>query len=178
MKSRKEYLKTYRIANRVKLQLYKTKWKKNNPEKIKNYGKTQIQRSRIWKKDNPEYSKQYYLKNGKRDYNRRKEREIKDLEFKNKNSFATKRRNLKIKLSYEEYKKMFINQQNVCAICYKPETSIHYKSGQKSVLSIDHCHKTNKVRGLLCRKCNTALGMFLDEPKLVLRAYNYLIKSL
>ena len=52
------------------------------------------------------------------------------------------------------------------------------KKWTKSLLSIDHCHKTNKVRGLLCRKCNSAIGFLNDNPELVIKAYNYLIKNL
>lgn len=41
-------------------------------------------------------------------------------------------------------------------------------------LHIDHCHKTGKVRGLLCSNCNTGLGMFRDSPMLLNRASEYL----
>lgn len=39
--------------------------------------------------------------------------------------------------------------------------------------NIDHCHDTGKVRGLLCTQCNTALGLFKDDPALLRRAADY-----
>ncbi len=50
-------------------------------------------------------------------------------------------------------------------------TSISFDD--KSV-HIDHCHKTGKVRGLLCKLCNCGLGYFRDDPKLMLAAITYL----
>lgn len=41
-------------------------------------------------------------------------------------------------------------------------------------LCIDHDHETEAVRGVLCRECNVALGMFRDDPKRLARALNYL----
>jgi len=41
-------------------------------------------------------------------------------------------------------------------------------------LVIDHCHETEKFRGVLCRKCNAALGLFQDNKQIVLSAYNYM----
>jgi 5-methylcytosine-specific restriction endonuclease McrA len=68
----------------------------------------------------------------------------------------TKRRRLlkKYGLTLQEYQEAFFHQLGCCAICSNPEGSIS--------LAVDHCHKTGKVRGLLCSKCNTSLGMFGD----------------
>lgn len=41
-------------------------------------------------------------------------------------------------------------------------------------LCIDHCHKTGNIRGILCSKCNTGLGMFRDSPELLIKASMYL----
>jgi len=58
-------------------------------------------------------------------------------------------------------------QKNLCAICKMPS-----KDGHE--LSIDHNHKTNQVRGLLCKECNRALGLFGDNINTVQNALNYL----
>ena len=42
-------------------------------------------------------------------------------------------------------------------------------------LCIDHCHKTKHIRGVLCSKCNTGLGMFRDNPSFLIEAAKYLI---
>lgn len=72
-------------------------------------------------------------------------------------------------MTWEEYQKKVLEQNGVCAIC-KKECS----SGKK--LSVDHSHKTNKNRGLLCGKCNFGIGIFKDNLELLEEAKKYLIK--
>ena len=66
-------------------------------------------------------------------------------------------------------------ERNVYGVC---KEDFNYKEcwicGSKDRLCIDHCHNTNEVRGLLCSKCNTALGMFDDDPKKMENAVKYL----
>lgn len=73
-------------------------------------------------------------------------------------------------LSAEQFEIMARAQSHTCAICKSPQTAKR--------LAIDHCHETGKVRGLLCQKCNTALGKFNDDPQRVLRAAQYLLGKL
>jgi hypothetical protein len=65
------------------------------------------------------------------------------------------------------YPAMLTAQASGCAICGEP-----HKQGK--VLHVDHCHVTEKVRGLLCAPCNTALGGFRDNEEFLLRAVSYL----
>lgn len=44
-------------------------------------------------------------------------------------------------------------------------------------LSIDHCHTTGRIRGMLCDRCNTVIGLFRDDPNLIQAAYQYLIRQ-
>lgn len=69
-------------------------------------------------------------------------------------------------ITLEQYVDMFANQGGVCAICEE-------ECKTKKSLSVDHDHRTGKVRGLLCNRCNRALGMFQDSPDLLLRAARY-----
>ncbi len=71
-------------------------------------------------------------------------------------------------LTLEEYDTLVEKQKGLCAICGRKE-SIPNKS-----LSVDHCHNTGKPRELLCNKCNTGLGMFKDDIKIVENAIKYL----
>lgn len=64
------------------------------------------------------------------------------------------------------------SQNGVCAICGQPETTKKYDKIQQ--LSVDHCHKTGKIRGLLCDVCNKGLGNFKDDPELLRKAAGYL----
>jgi hypothetical protein len=87
----------------------------------------------------------------------------------NKSSKA-KRHNAWLKrygLTKEEYETMFNNQNGLCLICKK-----QCSSGQN--LSVDHCHKTGRIRGLLCKKCNSALGMLEDNIEYFQTAILYL----
>ena len=64
---------------------------------------------------------------------------------------------------------MFEKQNNLCAICGEVEV-------RNKILSLDHCHKTNKVRGIICNKCNMAIGQFNEEIKNLKNAIKYLKK--
>lgn len=81
----------------------------------------------------------------------------------------------KFGLSQEQHKQMFINQNYLCAICNKPETAFDSKNGCIRNLAVDHCHDTGKIRGLLCFKCNSALGKFTSVEMLE-TAKQYLLK--
>lgn len=70
-------------------------------------------------------------------------------------------------ITEEEYKKIKKLQGGVCKIC-----EMECIFGKE--LSVDHCHKTGKIRGLLCRKCNIGLGYFDDDTKKLSKAMKYL----
>ena len=59
----------------------------------------------------------------------------------------------------------YVAQHKVCEICGKKD----YRS-----LCVDHCHKTNKLRGVLCSTCNAGVGQFFDNPDLLIKASEYL----
>ena len=69
-----------------------------------------------------------------------------------------------------DYNALLASQDGKCAICRAPE-----EDQFKGVFHVDHCHSTGKVRGLLCRGCNHMLGSVGDDPKLLLRAVEYLV---
>ena len=86
------------------------------------------------------------------------------------------RRKLALKkydMSLEDYDKLFAFQGGVCAICGKPEP-IQRSVSEQARLCVDHCHKTGMVRGLLCRRCNTAIGMMGDDIAALAKAISYL----
>mgnify|MGYP001618153116 CR=1 FL=1 len=75
-------------------------------------------------------------------------------------------------LSLEEYETLFRKQNGVCAICGLAETRT--QNGRVYAISVDHDHRTGKVRGLLCQKCNQAIGLFGENINNVLNAAKYL----
>jgi len=69
---------------------------------------------------------------------------------------------------------LLVAQGGTCAICKKPETAVDKRTKTVRDLSVDHCHETHKVRGLLCQNHNTALGLFKHDVDLCLSAIKYL----
>jgi hypothetical protein len=77
-------------------------------------------------------------------------------------------------ITVEEYYQMLAQQNNRCAICRKEETAIDNWKKTIRNLAVDHCHNTNKIRGLLCTKCNTGIGLFNESSELLQLAIDYL----
>ncbi len=80
-----------------------------------------------------------------------------------------KRNNLlkrKYGITLDRYNEFLERQNGGCAICGEPPTT--------QILVVDHCHKSGKIRGLLCHKHNSAIGFLNDSPELIKKANEYL----
>ncbi len=67
-----------------------------------------------------------------------------------------------------QYNTLFAQQNGCCAICGVHQTEIRRR------FAVDHSHVTSEVRGLLCNRCNLAMGMFEDDLELLRNVVNYL----
>lgn len=76
-------------------------------------------------------------------------------------------------ISLEEYEQLYEAQNRRCALC-DSEGDDARRTGNVATLFVDHCHTSGKVRGLLCQRCNTALGMFRDNVSVLEKAIAYL----
>ena len=108
------------------------------------------QKAKEWRKSNPDKVRQYRAENRRKHY----------LE-------EVKR---KYNLDSETFWSIYDEQGGRCAICNKQLAW----SGGKDAPHVDHCHETGRVRGVLCRKCNSGLGYFNDDLKLLKSATKYL----
>jgi hypothetical protein len=101
-----------------------------------------------------QHFREFYVEN----YTNRREKHNNDRMFR------------KYGITREEFDVMSEAQGGLCTICQRPPIG-------KTRLSVDHCHKTLRVRGLLCDQCNTGLGMFQDNPEVLAAAITYLALS-
>jgi len=75
-------------------------------------------------------------------------------------------------ITLDEYNDMLQQQDYTCAVCNEPET---IRQGDKvKRLSVDHDHETGKIRSLLCHRCNTALGLILEDKDRLLSLIQYI----
>lgn len=129
-----------------------------------------------------EASKESYLKNKKplTDTQKIKKKEsnlkwkytIRESGFTNQQITVVKNR---YDLSEEELVLLVNKQECKCAICNKElNKNVSNSENKDADLCVDHCHVTNKVRGLLCRDCNFALGLFKDNINNLTNAIKYL----
>jgi len=80
-------------------------------------------------------------------------------------------------ITLEYYYELLEKQNHVCAICFQPETTWNKKHHKPQSLSVDHCHVTGKIRGLLCNNCNRGVGLLQDNPTILQSALTYLQKK-
>lgn len=86
---------------------------------------------------------------------------------------------LHIRYGIDEYKyeDLLISSNYKCAICGEEEKIVDARTGKIYELSIDHCHDSGKVRGILCGNCNAGIGHFKDDIGILKRAILYLENS-
>jgi hypothetical protein len=101
----------------------------------------------------------------------RKENPEAQARLSTKNNLAIKMR--KHGATLEHYEVMFAEQGGKCAICGSSES----KNKRSKRLYVDHCHATNRVRGLLCLPCNSAIGFMEDDVARLQKAIAYLERS-
>ena len=132
-------------ACKVCMNLYQRSWRAANP------------RTPEEKEAHAEYERQY------------------DIKWPGRKARRSRASGLKLKygVTLEWYEAKLEEQGGVCAICKKPETVLNTK-GEIKLLSIDHCHNSGRIRGLLCNYCNAGLGHFRDNSALLLAAFEYL----
>lgn len=101
-----------------------------------------------------------------KDYYKRNKKQI----LQRRALYKNRKREMFLKRKYgigqETYLNMVEEQSGLCAICGNPPS---FKG-----LYIDHDHKSGRVRGLLCNKCNTGIAMLLDDDLTLNRASLYL----
>lgn len=90
-------------------------------------------------------------------------------EYREKDPWTLSKRCKRRGITPEDLIEKFEFQNEKCAICQCSITIIDS--------AIDHNHKTNEFRGVLCKTCNRALGLFGDSPRVILSAYEYLKKN-
>src|SRR5574343_1143003 len=82
----------------------------------------------------------------------------------------------KFGITLKEYNDMFDAQNGVCAVCGLPERRTEGPEVSER-LCVDHDHKTGKIRVLLCRTCNSALGLVNDDVSILLKCMEYLVRN-
>jgi hypothetical protein len=118
-----------------------------NPQRVRS-------RASQWNRDNPERYRarlEAYKESGKK-------------------KLSDRRSHLERKfgLTQGEYDELLALQDGGCAICGE-------LPGQLVSLHVDHDHVTGEVRGILCVRCNNALGLFREDPDLLTEAAHYLL---
>jgi hypothetical protein len=96
--------------------------------------------------------------------------------IKHKDRLKDKNLRFKFNITLEQYNQLLHSQNYVCAICYQPEKALARGKRTIKSLAVDHCHKTGKIRGLLCDICNKGIGHFEDSINKLESAILYLKK--
>lgn len=149
--AQKRATEKWREKNKESIALKSKIWREKNKDRLK-------QKTKEWIQNNPERHK----KNMRRYFSIKKNKE-KLYNAVRKNALKNR-----YNLTESDYEQMLKEQNGVCAICGREP--------QKRKLAVDHCHKSNKIRGLLCVTCNLGVGYLKDDVSLLKMAIAYLQK--
>jgi hypothetical protein len=144
-------------------------WYWKNREKVSEYQRQQYYKDR---EKELEYRRRWYYKNHEKALKYHQQYRCKNREARREYARRWYRQNREKRLMQRyslgpgEYEQLFASQGGVCAICGN-------EPGKRR-LCVDHSHTTGEVRGLLCSRCNAALGMFDEQIKVLKSAIRYL----
>lgn len=157
---RKQQARRWHAANMERARASGRAWKNANPEKVK------------------ENAKRYYQKNKVAIQERRRSKKMADPEAARARLRAYRAacphvfRNSWLRNQYgieqPDWDALFEQQGRRCAICRTDDP------GGSKGWHTDHDHNADRVRGILCRTCNTGLGKFRDDPERLKAAIRYL----
>jgi hypothetical protein len=143
---------------------YNKKYYEANKDRLRDQNKTYREEH---KEELAQASKEHYQDN---------KESIREKQAEYSKTYAPRSRDLKLAKNgwtQELYDSKFVEQEGLCAICKIPTAPLC----TGGLLAADHEHiNPPKPRGLLCSRCNTGLGQFLDNPLLLMEAVMYLAK--
>jgi len=160
-----DYAKKYYQLHKKEIRIHRKEYLRKNREKIKE------KRRNYFKKYFKTYRKKYtdYY----REYRKTHKEQTKNSYKKYQKTHKEKIREYCIKHKYNltklDFNNLLLAQNNRCAICNESLDLTNTRN-----IHIDHNHKTKKIRGILCQKCNQAIGLLRDNPEYAYNASIYL----
>lgn len=133
---------------------YHKQWRADNPEKVKASQKRYAPKKREKYAENPEKYLEAQRKSHAKDPEKRR---------------TTARKTL-FGVTKEDFARMLSRQSGLCDVCGNEFSH----SKQRFAPSIDHCHTSGVIRGVLCGSCNSLLGHAKDNIDILERASDYL----
>lgn len=174
----KKYNKTYYEKNAEKMRQRARDWWEANKGSVDKVQKKEYLRAYYLAhpekyRRTPEQQKAYNEKR-KKDYadcpEIRAKATAQSMAWRKQNPIKHKAQRLKqYGITVDQMTAMMEKQGNACAICGETNTS-----NKNHFPVVDHCHATGAFRGILCGKCNKAIGLLMDSPKLAMAAAKYL----
>ena len=168
----KKMLKEYNLKNKDRLAEQRKEYHKRKQNEDPLYKQKRAEYNKIYRKENKlkikETKDKYYQKNKDHLERKRKENYLNNREhYQNKTMLRT------YGITLEKYNRMLLEQNGCCSICKKHADEVKNKR-MILPLFIDHDHKTNKVRALLCLHCNSAIGFLREDVNVAVKIINYL----
>jgi len=116
--------------------------------------------TRRWRAKNIERARELGRISDRKRYEERRPKQkeyLLEYQRKNRNKIHGYQIKYKYGITLEQYNELFKKQEGKCAVCGKHQNEI------KKSLSVEHCHKTERVRGLVCQRCNIAISVLENK---------------
>lgn len=136
------------------------RWRAANPERNRDYARAY---DRKWREDNIDRAE--YTRTYNQNYQSNPENQEKQWERKLLRNYS---------MTPTEFNALWDSQDGRCAVCKVP---LEPRGRTKKSAAVDHNHATGKVRGILCRGCNTGIGNLRDDPEILTAAVEYLVRN-